>query len=143
MRHVMMRILVAISIAGLAACGSPSPTPAHEFGVLVSADEAARTVTVQDAALFTDADAEREAAKDGISIGSPFYVRKGTGIRTLALADDATITLLGYDADGNFSPTPASAAMFLAGGPVRDATPYYWFDVTGGRIVGVTAVETP
>lgn len=137
-------VAVAIALAALvAAAGCLPSTTVRQFGLLVATDPSTRMVTFREATLFTGEEAAVEAAKDGRQIGSPFYVRLGSRTRTLTLAPEATVVLLGYDAEGNFSPVPGDPLTFLHGGPSRDATPYYWFDIEGDRIVGVTAVETP
>ncbi|GIW19780.1 MAG: hypothetical protein KatS3mg065_0076 [Chloroflexota bacterium] len=135
--------VVAVLAASLALAGCLPATTTRQFGVLVSTDPTAGTVTFREATLFTGDEAAIEAARDGRQVGGPFYVRLGSQTRTLALAPDANVVLLGYDSAGDFSPVPADAATFLHGSPLRDATPYYWFDLDGDRIVGVAAVESP
>lgn len=147
MRHLLLVGLLAV----VASCGSPSPslspavaaTPVQEFGVLEEVDAAGRTVSFLEAELFVDDEAEVEAAKDGRNAPNRFYVREGTTTRTLPVAPDAAVSVLGYDAEGNFSPVPLTVDGFLAHDPVIDVTPFYWFDVADGRIVGITAVESP
>jgi hypothetical protein len=151
----MRQLLVVGLLAVVAACGSPSPTPSassspavsatpvREFGVLGDVDAAGRTVSYLEAELFVDDEAEVEAAKDGRNVPNRFYVREGTTTRTLPVAPDAAVSVLGYDAEGNFSPVPLSVDEFLAHDPVIDVTPFYWLDVADGRIVGITAVESP
>lgn len=147
MRHLLTVGLLAV----VAGCGSPSPspsqsvsaTPVRDFGVLGDVDADGRTVSYLEAELFVDDEAEIEAAKDGRNAPNRFYVREGTTTRTLPVAPDAVVTVLGHDAEGNFSPVPLSVDGFLAHDPVLDLTPFYWFDVADGRIVGITAVESP
>jgi hypothetical protein len=135
--------VAVVLAASLTLAGCLPSTTSRQFGVLISTDPTAGTVTFREAALFTGDEAAVEAARDGRQIGGPFYVRLGSQTRTLALAPDAKVVLLGYDSAGDFSPVPADAATFLYGSPLRDATPYYWFDLDGDRIVGLTAVESP
>lgn len=147
MRHLLLASLLVI----IAGCGSPSPspsqsvsaTPVRDFGVLGDVDADGRTVSYLEAELFVDDEAEVEAAKDGSNAPNRFYVREGTTTRTLPVAPHAVVTVLGYDAEGHFSPMPLTVEGLLAHDPVIDATPFYWFDVADGRIVGITAVESP
>jgi hypothetical protein len=144
---VAVRVVVVLLLAiNAGACGeapSSSPgSPVREFGVMTKVDSGGHTVTFVEAQLFTGADAEREAAKDGTSVGGPLYVRKTDRERTVTVAPDARVLLLLNDQSGALLPSLVPTTDFFDTDP-RSATDFYWFSITDGTAVAIEAIESP
>ena len=139
-------VVIALLAVNLGACGqapsrSPGP-PVREFGVITKVDSGGHTVTFVEAQLFTGADAEREAANDGTSVGGPLYVRKTDRERTVTVAPDARVLLLLNDQSGALLPSLVPTTDFFDT-EARKATDYYWFSITDGTAVAIEAIESP
>ena len=115
----------------------------REFGVITRVDPGRHTVTFIEAQLFTGADAEREAARDGVHLPGPMYIRTGDREVTLTIAPDARIRLLVNDEQsGALLPSLVPTSDFFDPDP-RSATDFYWFSVVDGTAVAIEAIESP
>ncbi len=159
-----MFVLVALLIGGCAATAVPSQSPAPTdlvgtdesvIGKVVAIDLAARAITLDVVQWFDGPDAANEAARsDGVigpaeDLPEPFYVRDLGQRRTLPLASDAKVIVLGHNAEGNTLPTEVGLAEFVAlwrHGPESGVwTPavYYWCTVRDGTIRRIEAQYVP
>jgi len=135
---------------------SPSPPPATDrlFGAIAGIDPGAPSVDVDLAQFFGLEDGIEAAREDGAigpneDLPNPFYVRNLHERRTLALAANATVVVLGYDAEGNTQMTPVSLEEFVlfwrtgpASGAWIDAL-YYWFSPPDGDVDRIEAQYIP
>lgn len=132
--------------------GTSHPSPALDerlFGELVAVDGNAPSITLDLGQLFGAGgpdEANAAARADGVigpneDLPNPFYVRDLHERRIIRLDPAATVTALGYDAEGNSVPKQVALAEFAAlwrTGPASGAwTPaaYYWCSLSGGKVV--------
>ena len=163
----MRRCAVLLLPALLASCapsatgsvaptGDPSPSPADNrlFGAIVGIEPGPLTVDVDLAHMFGLEDGIKAAREDGVigpndDLPNPFYIRNLHERRTLRIAPDATVTVLGYDAEGNTQMTPIPLGEFVslwrtgpASGTWIDAL-YYWFSPADGVVDRIEAQYIP
>ena len=163
--------LAALAAGGLAGCGARTPFPPTGEPVTpvgpttaIPATEGTglRAIRVErvdvdtgvvhftDVQVFVDDEADRAAREDGAG-GAPnhIWIRELGTPGSLVLDPAATVTLLGYDADGNRVPKPADVATFVrvytaaAAPPEWEGAPWLFIGTRDGRIVSIEAVETP
>ena len=156
-------------LAGLLAVGcaaTPAPSPASSdlpsavideliISRLVAMDVDGPAVTLELVQWFSGPDAANEAARaDGVigpndDLPEPFYVRDLGQRRVIRVAEDATVIVLGYDAEGNIEPDQVPLAEFAAHwqrGPASGAwtaAAYDWCSIGNGRIVRIEAQYVP
>jgi hypothetical protein len=133
---------------------SPSPDDDRLFGAIVGIDPRALTVEVDLAQFFGLEDGIAAAREDGVigpndDLPNPFYVRNLHERRTLGITADATVIVLGYDAEGNTLMTPISLeefVLFWKTGPASGtwtAALYYWFSPADDVIDRIEAQYIP
>lgn len=159
-------LLVAACSPSAAPSSGPDTPPASKtppvadgrlFGEIVAIDLAAPSITLALGQLFGRGgpdEANAAARQDGVigpgeDLPNPFYVRDLHDRRTLPLGSDASVIVLGHDAEGNSLPTPVPLAQFVAlwrSGPASGEwmpASYYWCSLVEGRVVGIEAEHTP
>ncbi len=141
--HVGLWVLATLALTACVPGGSSQVPDGRTFGVLESVDLAAGTVTYAPSGFFTGDEAVAEAARDGTTAPSGFYVRRGTSVVAVELAEGATLELLGWDAEGNLIPSPVPPEEFPGTSDAWGRTTYYWFTIEGGKIAEVVAQYTP
>jgi len=153
----VLLVACAPSVTGsLAPTVGPSPSPDDDrlFGAIVGIDPSALTVDVDLAQFFGLEDGIAAAREDGVigpneDLPNPFYVRNLRERRTLGIAPDATVIVLGYDADGNTLMTPISReefVLFWRTGPASGAwtaAAYYWLSPADDVIDRIEAQYIP
>jgi hypothetical protein len=124
------------------------------LGAIVGIEPGPLTVDVDLAQMFGLEDGIKAAREDGVigpndDLPNPFYVRNLKERRTLRIAPDATVIVLGYDAEGNTQMTPISLEDFALSwrtGPAsgaRTAALYYWFSPDDGLVDRIEAQYIP
>lgn len=140
----------------VAATADPSPSHVDDrlFGSIARVEPGPLTVDVDLAQMFGLEDGIKAAREDGVigpneDLPNPFYVRDLHERRTLRIAPDATVIVLGYDAEGNTQMTPISLEDFALSwrtGPASgawNAALYYWFSPADGAVDRIEAQFTP
>ncbi len=166
-----VRVALALLVALVSGCGgntvaitpgaASSPTtlvaPSNErlFGRIVAIDSAEPSVTVDLRQWFGLPEAVAAAREDGFiatngDLPEPFYIRDLDERRTLPIADDVRVTVLGLGEDRAYTtPMRVPFAEFIAlwrSGPTSGAwTPAfcYWFTLTGDGIDSIEAQYVP
>jgi hypothetical protein len=108
-------------------------------------------VDFSDVRVFFDREADKAAREDGVPGGAPnpVWIRELGTSGSLELDPDATVTMLGYDAEGNRIPKPADVATFVRVFTVKEASGAWeraelvFVAVQDGRITSIAAIETP
>jgi hypothetical protein len=167
------RVGLAVLVALVSACGgeapsmSPVPTslPTNTpvvsqsserlFGQILAIDLAGPSVTIDLRQWFGLPEAVAAAREDGFigpndDLPEPFYIRDLHERRTLALAKDALVTVLGLGEDRAYTtPMRVTLAEFVAAwrsGPASGAwTPAfcYWFSPSGDAVRSIEAQYVP
>ena len=161
---LILAVVLAACDASVTTSATPSIAPPVEptastngdslFGAIVDFDRATRSVKVDLAQFLGGDEAIAAAREDGVigptqDLPNPFYVRDLKEQRTLAVAADAAVVVLGYDAEGGTQMTPISLeefASFWRHGPASGAWTdalYYWFSPSDGSVDRIEAQYIP